>query len=177
MKSLTLLCVGRTLLTIGDCPRLRVPLGLPDEECTRRVRFVFDQSDEIGKKEEPDVFVSLLTMEETKELKVEKTAHRWKKIGKVYIHHPIAKGCSIPLEKLKMMAEEVCTLLQEGKNVHIFCRYGLGRAAMLGVICVLHYRKKPQEVLAYLRCHSDLYLRNTAQIASIRRYYECYIRG
>ena len=171
MKSLTLLCVGKTLLTIGDCPRLRVPLGLPDEKCGRRVRF-----SDLREEEEPDVFISLLTKEETKELKVEKTAYRWKKVGKIYHHHPVAKGCSVPLEDLKMMAEEVCALLQEGKNVHIFCRYGLGRAAMLGVICVLHYRKKPQEVLDYLRCHSDLYLRNTVQLTSIRRYYECYIR-
>jgi len=172
MKSLSLLYVGNALLTIGDCPLLRISLGLPDEECGRKVRFCIEKPST-----EPDVFISLLTMSETRELEVEKTAHCWKMRGKIYRHYPIAKGSSIPLVYLESMAWEICSFLQEGKNVHIFCRHGLGRAAMLGVICVLHYHKTPREIISYLRHHSDRYLRNTIQITSIQRYYERYILG
>jgi protein-tyrosine phosphatase len=154
MKSLPLLRVGDALLTIGNCPLLRESLDV----------YAYD------------VFVSLLTWEESKELGVGSMTNRWQRVGKIYYHYPIPKGCTTTIECLKCMAEEICQLLQKGKSVHIFCQHGLGRAAMLGVICAMHYNKKPKELLFHLRRRSDLFLRNATQLTSIRNYYVRCIR-
>lgn len=147
MKSLPLLCVGDALLAIGSCPTL-------SEDCN-----CFD------------VIVSLLSIDETKELGILRLAHRWQGEKIRYMHFPVTKGCAPTTEYLKCIAEQICLSLQDGKRVYVFCRYGIGRAAMVGVICGMHYNKKPKEMTTYLRRQCDTFLRNRTQVAAIRQYY------
>jgi len=79
-----------------------------------------------------DVLVSMLTPEESRELELEMEQKLCKNEGMDYLNIPIQdRDVPSTIKNISPVAYQLSTYLEDGSNVIVHCRQGIGRSAMM----------------------------------------------
>jgi len=93
-----------------------------------------------------DVVVSLLTVEQSDELGLERESEACRSTGIEYCSFPIVdRSVPVSAEQLLRLLCEISLSLEAGKDIVIHCRQGIGRAGLVAIAVLLKNGRSLEE--------------------------------
>ena len=90
------------------------------------------------RKQDVDVVVSLLTPSETEELNLKEEPGLSKAKGMRFVSFPIEdRGVPLSSSKVEQLAAQLGSEIQNGKNVAVHCRQGIGRSSLISAVLLI----------------------------------------
>ena len=95
-----------------------------------------------------DTVVSLLAIDEEKDLELEREGHAVRASGMAFISFPIAdRDVPVSSAALARLAAQLDTELAHGRNVAVHCRQGIGRAGLVAVSVLMTHGLDTEQAL------------------------------
>ena len=104
------------------------------------------------RKQGVDIVVSLLTESENEELDLQHESGAARQSGLRFCYFPIQdRGVPNSISEAEQLARQLSSEIQQGKNVAIHCRQGIGRSSLIAATVLITRGEKLQNALADIR--------------------------